>query len=209
MNLKVNMLSVRSQAKITVCTVSVTVIQNSRKCNLWQKADGKRVRKNRRGRDYGGRRIKFWGKYVHYFNCTDGFLGMCIHQTLSNFVFSLCVVYCIQFYIKLFKKKRKNWTTKNQFCDCCSVSQSCPTLYHPIECSTPGFSVLHHLLDLAQTHVNWISDAIQPSHPLSSPSLLPSIFPKIRVLSNESAYQVAKVLKLQLQCPWMFRIDFL
>ena len=134
---------------------------------------------------------------------------MCIHQTLSNFVFSLCVVYCFQFYIKLFKKKRKNRTTKNQFCDCCSVSQSCPTLYHPIECSTPGFSVLHHLLDLAQTHVNWISDAIQPSHPLSSPSLLPSIFPRIRVLSNESAYQVAKVLKLQLQCPWMFRIDFL
>ena len=40
----------------------------------------------------------------------------------------------------------------------------------PVDCSTPGFSVLHHLPELAQIHVHWISDAIQPSHPLSSPS---------------------------------------
>ena len=55
-------------------------------------------------------------------------------------------------------------------CPCCSVAQSCPTLWDPMDYSTPGFPVLHHLPDLAQTHVCWVSDATQPSHPLSSPS---------------------------------------
>ena len=53
---------------------------------------------------------------------------------------------------------------------CCSVAQSCPTLCGPMDCSTPGFPVLHHLPELAQIHVHWVGDAIQPSHPLSSPS---------------------------------------
>ena len=48
--------------------------------------------------------------------------------------------------------------------------QSCPTLYDPMDCSMPGFPVLHQLPELAQTHVHWVSDAIQPTHPLSSPS---------------------------------------
>ena len=52
----------------------------------------------------------------------------------------------------------------------CSVAQLCPTLYDPRNCSTPGFPVPHHLLEFAQTHVHWVSDAIQPSCPLSSPS---------------------------------------
>ena len=59
----------------------------------------------------------------------------------------------------------------------------------------------HQLLELAQTHVHRVSDAIQPSHPLLSPPLLlPLIFPSIRVFSNESVfrYQVAKVLEFQL-----------
>ena len=50
-----------------------------------------------------------------------------------------------------------------------SVAQSCPTLCNPTDCSTPGFPVLHHLLEFAQTHVHQVSDAIQPSHPRSSP----------------------------------------
>ena len=53
---------------------------------------------------------------------------------------------------------------------CCSVTQSCPTLYDPMNCSTPGFPVLHYVPDSAQTHVHWVSDAIQPFHPLSPPS---------------------------------------
>ena len=53
---------------------------------------------------------------------------------------------------------------------CCLVAQSCLTLCNPMDCSTTGFPVLHHLLEFAQSHVHWVSDAIQPSHPLSSPS---------------------------------------
>ena len=51
-----------------------------------------------------------------------------------------------------------------------SVSQLCPTLCDPMDCSMPGFPVHHQLLELAQTHVHQVSDTIQPSHPLSSPS---------------------------------------
>ena len=48
--------------------------------------------------------------------------------------------------------------------------QSCTTLCESMHCSRPGFPILHHLLELTQTHVHWVRDAIQPSHPLSSPS---------------------------------------
>ena len=51
-----------------------------------------------------------------------------------------------------------------------SVAQSCPTLVDPMDCSTPGLPVHHQLPELTQTHVHWVSDAIQPSHPLLSPS---------------------------------------
>ena len=56
-----------------------------------------------------------------------------------------------------------------------------------MDCSTPGFPVLHYLLEFGQTHVHWVDDAIQLSHPLSPPSFLPSICPSIRVFSNELA----------------------
>ena len=52
----------------------------------------------------------------------------------------------------------------------CSVAQSCPILWDPMDCSTPGFPVLHHLPESAQTHAHWVGDAIQPSHPPSFPS---------------------------------------
>ena len=65
-------------------------------------------------------------------------------------------------------------------------TQSCLTLCNPMDWSTPGFPVHHQLPELTQTHVHQISDAIQPSHPLLSPSLLPSVFSSIRVFSNES-----------------------
>ena len=68
-----------------------------------------------------------------------------------------------------------------------SVAQSYPTLCNPMDYSTLGFPVHHQLLKLAQTHVHWVSDAIQPSHPLL---LLPSIFPSIRVFSNESVLHI-------------------
>ena len=57
-------------------------------------------------------------------------------------------------------------------CYCLSVTQSWLTLCDPMDCSTPGSPVLHYLLELVQTHVHWVSDAIQPSHPVSTPSPL-------------------------------------
>ena len=69
----------------------------------------------------------------------------------------------------------------------CSVTQSCLTLCDPMDWSTPGFPVLYHLREFAQTHVHWVGDAIQSSHPLLSLLLLPSVFPSIKVFSNELA----------------------
>ena len=63
-------------------------------------------------------------------------------------------------------------------------------LRDPMDCSTPGFAVHHQLLELAQTHVHRVSDAIQPSYPLSSLLFPPSIFPSIRVFSSESVLHV-------------------
>ena len=59
-----------------------------------------------------------------------------------------------------------------------------------MDCSTPGFPVPHHLPELAQAHVHWVGDAIQPSCPLLSLLLLPSIFPSIKVFSNELALPI-------------------
>ena len=67
-----------------------------------------------------------------------------------------------------------------------SVTQSCPILCDLMDCSMPGFPIHHQLLKFTQTHVHRVSDAIQPSNPLSSPSLPPPIPPSIRVFSNES-----------------------
>ena len=82
-----------------------------------------------------------------------------------------------------------------------------------MDCCIAGFSVLHYFLEFAQTHVHWIDDAIQPSHPLPSPS------PPALSLSQHqcffqwvsSLHQVAKVSDLQLQhvsFQWIFRVDF-
>ena len=73
---------------------------------------------------------------------------------------------------------------------CCWVPRSSSNLCNPMDCSTRSFPVLHYLLELTQTHVHWVGDAIQPSHPLSSLLLLPSIFPSIRVFSNESVLHI-------------------
>ena len=71
-----------------------------------------------------------------------------------------------------------------------SVAQSCPTLCDPMNHSTPGLPVHHQLPEFSQTHVHQVSDAIQPSHPLSSPSPLAPITPSIRVFSNESTLRM-------------------
>ena len=82
-----------------------------------------------------------------------------------------------------------------------SVTQSCPTLCDPMNCSTPGLPVHLQLPEFTQTHVHRVSDAIQPSHPLSSPSppaLNPSQHQSL-FQSVNSSHEVAKVLEFQLQ----------
>ena len=75
------------------------------------------------------------------------------------------------------------------FC-CCSLAKLRLALCDLMDCSTPGLSVLHYLLEFAQTPVHWVGDAIQPSHPSRPLLLLPSIFPNIRVFSNVSALHI-------------------
>ena len=70
---------------------------------------------------------------------------------------------------------------------CHSITKSYSTLHNPMDHSTPGFPVLPHLPEFAQTHVHWVSDAMQPSHSLPLLLLLPSVFPRIRVFSSESS----------------------
>ena len=94
-----------------------------------------------------------------------------------------------------------------------SVPQSCPTLCDPVDCSTPGLPVHHQLLELAQTHVHRVGDAIQPSHPLSSPSPAFSLS-QLQGLFQwvSSSHQAAKVLEFQLQhqsFQWTPRTDLL
>ena len=72
----------------------------------------------------------------------------------------------------------------------CSVTKLCPTLCDPVDCSTPGSCVLCYLLEFAQTHVHWVGDTIQPPHTLLPHFFLPSIFPSIRIFSNESALRI-------------------
>ena len=74
-------------------------------------------------------------------------------------------------------------------------------LCDPMDCSTPGLPVHHQVPELVQTHVSWVSDAIQPFCPLSSPSLPAFYLPSWKALFHwvGSSHQVAKVLELQLQ----------
>ena len=115
------------------------------------------------------------------------------------------------------RKLRKTQPLQYQFS---SVTQSCLALCHPMSCSTPGLPVHHQLPELTQTHVHQVGDAIQPSHPLSSPSP-PASNPSQRQGLFQwvnSSHEVAKVLEFQLQLnfqsvlqsfQWTPRIDIL
>ena len=92
---------------------------------------------------------------------------------------------------------------------CCSYTQSCPILCDPMDCSKPGLPVHQQLQEFTQIHVHWVSDAIQPSHPLSSPSP-----PAFSLSQHQGLFQwvnslhhVTKVLAFQLQYQsfqWIF-----
>ena len=82
-----------------------------------------------------------------------------------------------------------------------SVAQSCLTLWDPMNCSTPGLPIYHQLPKSTQTHLHWVGDAIQPSHPLSFPSPPAFSLSQHHSLLNwvSPSHQVAKVLEFQLQ----------
>ena len=86
------------------------------------------------------------------------------------------------------------------FC-CCSVTQLRLILCNPMDCSKPGFPVHHQLLELALAHVHRVNDAIQPSHPLLSPSPPAFNFSQHQGLSQgvSSSHEVVKVLEFQYQ----------
>ena len=79
---------------------------------------------------------------------------------------------------------------------CCSVTKSCLTLCNPMDCSKPGFPVLHDLLEFAQVHVRWVGDAIQPPHPLSLPS------PPVLNLSQQQDQTLKCVLYIHRAKQW-------
>ena len=80
-----------------------------------------------------------------------------------------------------------------------SVAQSCPTLGDPMNCSTPGIPVYHQLPEFTQTHIHRVSDAIQPTHPLSSPSPAPNPSQHQSLFQEYTSHEVAKELEFQLQ----------
>ena len=93
-----------------------------------------------------------------------------VHTSITfiyvNFI-EFRIVWFESTYFSLGQLIRAHWSTSVQFS---SVTQSCPTLCDPMNCSTPGLLVHHHFLEFTQTHVHWVGDAIRLSHPLSSPS---------------------------------------
>ena len=95
-----------------------------------------------------------------------------------------------------------------------SSTQSCPFLCDPMDCSIPYFPVHHQLPESTQNHVHWVSDAIQPSHPLSFSSLPAfNLFQHQRLFKRvSSSHQMAKALEFQLQhqsFQWIPRTDLL
>ena len=95
---------------------------------------------------------------------SEGFLNPPVLYILGTMLFSYKLLSIGDYNVVI------DWTSGKKNCCCCSVAKSCLTLFDPMGCSIPGFSVLHYLPEFAQTHVHWVGDAIQPSHPLLTPS---------------------------------------
>ena len=117
-----------------------------------------------------------------------------------NPIWSECMTFLIYCWIQIASILIRNFGSMF-INDCCSVTQLCPTFCDTIDWSTPGYPVLHYLLEYAQIHVHWISDAIQPSNLLLSPSPLAFNLSQHQGLFHwvDFSCQVAKVLEIQLQ----------
>ena len=153
-------------------------------------------------------------KFVRYFpKINICFLGKLSKSSFCYSIFYLkvkcqwnccCIVKLVRVIALTTSWLEINWHGKViervQFSSFSSVAQSCPTLYDPMNRSTPGLPVHHHFPEFTQTHVHWVGDAIQPSHLLSSPSPPtpnPSQHQRFFQWVN-SLHDVAKVLEFQL-----------
>ena len=88
------------------------------------------------------------------------------------------------------------------YCCCCLVARLCPTLCDPMDCSTPGSSVFHYFLEFAQIRVHWVSDAIQPSHPLSPPSP-----PALSLSQHQGLFSNELALHIRWPKDWSFNFS--
>ena len=94
----------------------------------------------------------------HYFSVNSALPSSHTTQRLNQYSLLFCVCFVVYHYYITFVFF---------FVQFSSVTRSCPTLCNPMDCSMPGFRVLHYLLEFVQTRVHWVGDALQPSHPLS------------------------------------------
>ena len=149
--------------------------------------------------------------------------NICYLSTLSLFIIfkiALAILGLLHFYIDFKISFPDPQRSSLEFlcycccCCCCAVTKSCPTLCNPMDHSMPGLPVHHQLPEFTQTHVHWVGDAIQLSHPLLPPSPPAFNLSQHQGLFQRvsSSHQVAKVLEFQLQqqfFQWIFRTDFL
>ena len=154
--------------------------------------------------------------YSTIYNSQDmGAIKMSIKKWMDK---EVCYIYMKEYYSAIkeneFKPIELRWMNLEPFIQSSipfsSVAQLCLTLCDPMDCSKPDLPVHHQLQEFAQTHVHWVSDAIQLSHPLSSAS--PPAFNFSQHQGVSSSHQVAKELEFQLQhqsFQWLFRTDSL
>ena len=117
-----------------------------------------------------------------------------LHFLASHIVADDTQVFYLSWFVHTFSHEGLHMSS------CSSVAQLCPTLCDPVDCSTPGFLALHYYLEFAQTHVHWVSGAIQPS-----PPLLPSSHPAFSVSKHQGLNEPA--LHIRWSKYWSFNIS--
>ena len=133
-------------------------------------------------------------KYVTHWGSSQCY---CVHHTVEYYSHVFWVVYSLLFPIKLFPLINRMANFYQYSVPFSSITQSWLTLWDPMDCSTPGLPVHHQLPEFTQTHIHRVSDAIQPSHPLSSLSPLAFNLSQHQGLCKwvSFSHQVAKVLE--------------
>ena len=136
----------------------------------WATAPNARLEDRAKGTSANNESRELLGGFRGYLGNDRRPPNLSFHQNRTALGSILFICFCLRFS----RKRGIPWL-------CCSVAQSCLTLCDPVDCSMPGFPVLHYFREFTQTHVHWISDAIQPSRPLPMALLLLSHFSLVRL----------------------------